>query len=112
MDLRPPFTAAVDAFSVPAVVTPQFGFGLGDPITTKVIWITPLPEDQPVGRDYTAREPRRVMALRRDEVPDVPRGTLIAAAETIGGVSRDWQIDGVESTDVDHFRVFVIPKTS
>ena len=109
MDLRPPISSAMDAFSVPATVTPP---GLS-PITTTAIWeARPVPEDQPYGRDYTTREPRRVMALRRDEVSEVPRGTIIAAPEKIGGVSRNWQIDGIDSTEPDHFRVIVVPKTT
>lgn len=97
-----------DAHGVAATVTaPE-----GEAIATTGIWLDPIPVDQPVGRAYSTREPRRVMALRRDEVSEVPLGTIIAAAEKIGGVSRNWQIDGIESTLPDHFRVMVVPETS
>jgi len=108
MDLRPPLTAAMDAFSVPVTVTPPGGA----PIATTGIWVAPDPEDQPIGRDYSVLEPRRVMSLPRDEVSEVETGTVIVAVESIGGVSRNWQIDRIQSADVDEFRVFLIPKTS
>jgi hypothetical protein len=97
-----------DAFPIPAIVTPP-----GEsPITTTAVWLPSLVEDMPVGRDFNRREPRRVMALRRDEVPDVPRGTVIVAVGEIGGDARNWQIDSIESTEPGHHRVIVIPETS
>lgn len=111
MDLGPLRELALelnfDAHGVAATVTPPGEAA----IATSGIWLSPMVEDQPIGRDFAVREPRRVMALRRDEVSDVPRGTIIAASETIGGVSRNWQIDGVESTMPDHFRVIIVPET-
>lgn len=94
------------AFSVPATVTPPGEAA----ITTTAVWLPELVEDLPVGRDLNRREPRRVMALRRDEVPDVPRGTVIVAVEAIGGDARNWQIDGIQATEPGHFRVIVVPE--
>ncbi len=97
-----------DAFPVAATVTLPGEAA----ITTTAVWLSPLIDDMPVGRDLNRREPRRLMALRRDDVPEVPRGTIIAAVEKIGGDERNWQIDGIESTEPGHFRVIVVPETS
>lgn len=90
------------AHGVPAIVT----LSREDPITTRGIWLQPTTEDVPVG-DFTRREPRRVMALRRDEVPSVPRGTLIVAPEISGGPDKAWRADGMDRVDADHHRVIV-----
>ena len=97
-----------DAHGIPVTVTPPNEAA----IATRAIWLGPLDEDMPTVRDLNRREPRRIVALRLDEVPDVPRGTIIAPSETIAGVSGNWQIDGIESTERDHFRVIVTPETS
>lgn len=97
-----------EAHGIAVTVTPP---GEAD-IATRAIWLGPMVEDLPVGRDINRREPRRIIALRLDEVSDVPRGTIIEPSETIGGVSGNWQIDGIESTERDHFRVIVVPETS
>lgn len=80
------------------------------PVTSIGIWLTPLVEEHPAGRDYGRREPRRVMALRRSVFSEVPRGTLVSAPEKAGDTVRAWQVDGMESTEPDHFRVIVIPE--
>lgn len=82
------------------------------PVTTTGIWTSALIEDPPIGRNYNRREPRRVMALRRDVFTEVPRGTSVSASERPGGASRDWKVDGLESTEQDHFRVILIPDTA
>ena len=115
MDLQP-LRALVrdlnfDAHGIAVTVTPPNETA----IATRAIWLGPLVEDLPTGRDINRREPRRIVALRLDEVTDVPRGTIISVigvpAETIGGVSGNWQIDGIESTERDHHRVIVTPET-
>lgn len=102
MDLGPLRTLAAelnfDAHGVAVQVTrprevPEAGAG---------IWQNNLSDSQPVGRDFMAREPRRLMAFRRSEFPDLERGTVVRASETIGGVARTWQIDGVELTETDY----------
>ena len=96
-----------DAHGMPVTVTPPDGTA----ISTSAIWLGPLMEDPPAGRDINRREPRRIVALRLDEVTEIPRGTIIVPSETIGGVSGNWQIDGIESAERDHFRVIVTPET-
>ena len=110
MDLGPLRTlvqdVTFDAHGVVATVTTPDGTAT---ITTGV-WDDPLIEDMPEGRDLSRREPRRIMTLRRDEVADVPRGSKVVAAETLDGETRNWQIDGIESTDPQHFRVILTPE--
>lgn len=112
MDLGPLRTLALelnfDAHGVVAVVTRPGE----DAVTTTGIWQGPLLEDLPVGREFAAREPRRIMALRRDEFAEMEKGTTIAAAETIGGTSQDWQVDGIERLESDYYLVRLIAETS
>jgi hypothetical protein len=92
-------------FGVPAVVTVPGG----EPVPTLVIWTTP--EQAPVPNDGDLRkvEPRRVMAIRRDEVPAVPRGTLIAVSEPLRSTPDLWAVDSMDSVFPDHQRVSVVP---
>lgn len=106
-DRRVSMTPIARAFGLVATVTrPQT-----NPIATTVIWLEDIFEDAPAGRDHNRLEPRRLMGILRSEVPTVPRGTKIEVAESKGGPSRTFQIDAVESADVDEFKVIVIPET-
>jgi hypothetical protein len=79
------------------------------PIDTRVIWITTRSEDVPIGAEFTRREPnQRVMALRRDQVPTVPRGTIVLAPEQRGGPILGWRVDSFELQEVDNHRVRVL----
>jgi hypothetical protein len=82
-----------------------------EPIATKGIWITTTTEDVPLGVEFQRREPRRVMALRRADVPTVPRGTLIVAPEKSGDDAVTWRVEGTERMEADHTRVIVIRAT-
>jgi hypothetical protein len=55
------------------------------------------------------KEVHHVMAIRRDDVPMVPRGTLIAVTEHLQTLPNLWRVDSQESTYPDHTRVWVIP---
>lgn len=96
-----------DAHGVVATVTPPGESA----IATTGIWLDARDEDMPVGTEYRGKEPRRVMALRRDEVPDAPLKTIIVAPETSGGVARNWQVDRTLSTKPNHVNVILIPVT-
>lgn len=98
----------LDTHGVPATVTAPGESA----ITTRVIWLTPVITDLPAGKDFDRREPRRMMVVSRAEVTNVPRGTIVAAPEKLGGDSRNWQIDSVETTDPDKFHVIVVPETA
>lgn len=96
----------LDMHGVPATVTAPGESA----ISTRVIWLTPVIDDLPAGRDFDRRYPRRMMVISRADVEDVPRGTIVAAPETHGGESVNWQLDAVESTRDDHFKIIVIPE--
>jgi hypothetical protein len=78
-------------------------------IETRGIWMTPISEDLPVAGEFQRREPRRVMALSRLELPSVPKGTVIQAPPKHGDNLEYWRVDGTERTEADHVRVYVIP---
>ncbi len=99
---------AFDAHGVAATVT-RPGHAAVD---TKGVWQDPLLEDQPYGQDYSNREPRRVMALSRDMVSEIERGTLIVAPEKMGDTPKEWQIDGVERVETDYFLVKLTRRTA
>jgi len=86
-------------FGVPAQITVPDGVA----VTTRVIWLTPGTESVPVGNEIRRAEPRRAVAIRSDEVPAVPRGTVV----TID--SESWRVDGVDRLEGEHIRVFVVP---
>jgi hypothetical protein len=90
-----------------ATVTPPGG----PAVAGSTILLESIEEEAPTGREYMRREPRRVMALQRDEFAEIPRGTVIVAPETIGGTPRSWQVDSTDATLAYYFRLIVIPKT-
>lgn len=110
MDLGSLRTLALDlnlaVHGVDVLVTPPGAAG----IETRGIWLTTITEDMPVGGDFQRREPRRVMALSRLDVPTVPRGTVIYGPEKDGeeDTPRYWRVDGTERVEADHTRVVVV----
>lgn len=108
MDLRPPLSAALAAFGVDATVTVPNG----TPVETTAIWLPPVTEEMPVGADFRRAEPVRVLALPLADVPEIPRGTVVTAAEVEGGIEADWKVDAVSRLGVDHYRLVVVPYTA
>lgn len=110
MDLGPLRALALDlnfsAHGVPATVTRPAPDDI--PIDTRVIWVTPITQDAPFSGAFAKQEPRRIAALRKDEVPTVPIRTAIVAPEKAGDVERGWRVDGIEREEADHVRVTVI----
>lgn len=105
MDLRPALGTALDAFALPAVVTPPGG----DPVETRAFWLATRTEESEVGTEFRRSEARRILVLPASDVPQVPRGTLIAMAEHADGETRQWSTDSMQRFDSDHHRVWVIP---
>ena len=99
-----PLDEYFEAFGIPATVTPPGS----DAIEATGFWVSPLTEDMPAGLDLTRRELRRVLALRRSEVPSVPRGTYIDAADIGSDTATRWRVDGFERVEADHLRVIVV----
>jgi hypothetical protein len=106
LDLRPAFSSMLAAFGLPAVVTRPVPDN--DPITTSGIWVAPIPEDLPVGLTLQRQDPLKVFALPLADVPTMPRGTVIVAAETLGGTDVRWLVDGESRREFDHVRVIVV----
>jgi hypothetical protein len=81
------------------------------PVETRAIWVTPITEAFPMGFDVQRRVAPRVLALRRDAVPAVPRGTLITIAPVAPATLQEvWRVDGMERAEGDHWRVLVVPE--
>ncbi len=91
-------------YGVAATVTPPGQAA----VPARGIWLQPLSEEMPVGRDFQRREPRRVLGFRVSEIAAIPRGSVIAAAEH-GGATRSWKVDGVELQTPEQIRVIVVP---
>ncbi len=100
-----PLDAIFDAFGVAVTVTPS----VGDPVETTGAWILPSTESAPSAFAVQRREPREVMALRRDEVGSVPRGTVIDAPPYGSDVSQRWKVDGFDRVEADIVRVVLVP---
>ncbi len=103
-DLRPPLGAALAAFGLPATVT----LPGEEPVDTTAIWLGPVLVEVE-GVLVQTSGPQAVLALPRTDVPTVPRGTLIEAAEIDGGPVRSWSVEAVHAMTVDEVRLIVIP---
>jgi hypothetical protein len=78
-------------------------------VETQGIWVTPISEAFPSGFDVQRRVAPRVLALRRDALLGVPRGTLVTLAAVAPATLQEvWRVDGMERVEADHWRVFVV----
>ena len=80
-----------------------------DPIETTGIWLTPLTDDFPVGSGFTRRDPIRVMAFSRAEVPIVKVGSRVLAPEKGGEIAKRWKVDGLDRQEADKTHVVLVP---
>lgn len=110
MDARVPFSVAMACFGVPATVTRPAPDAT--PIETTAVWVPSATEGQPIGMEFQRQVAIRVLALPRDLVPTVPRGTLVVAPEMLGGDVRTWRVDSTDRIEYDHTRVVVLPVES
>jgi hypothetical protein len=78
------------------------------PILTRIIWLTPFTEDAFGGMSVQRREARQQVAIRRDAVPTVPRGTIVEAAGPLGGSVGRWRVEGPDRLEADHGRYIVV----
>lgn len=105
MDLRPPISAAQNAFGLPAVVTPPGG----PSVSTTAFWLPPTSPEVPPGADLRRAEPRHVLVLPKVDVPQVPLLTVVSVADVEGGGVVDWRVDSMDGVQYDHWRVVVVP---
>ena len=80
----------------------------GGPADITGLWMTHTLEESG-GGTFKRGEIRRVIALRRSDLPTVPRGTILQAPERDGRPIMRWLVDGHELMEADHHRVVVIP---
>lgn len=77
------------------------------PILTSVLWVTPTTDDAPLGAEFHRREPHEVAAIRKADVPTMPRKTRIVAARYPGAAARTWLVERVVVDEPDLWRVLV-----
>lgn len=105
-----------DVYGVDAVVTRPAPDDT--PIATRLIWMTPQPDDLPRGGVFQRQEPRVVVALPRASVPTVPIDTTIlaptleevhlAAVEDREPLSLGWIVKATDRVEGGHVRVAVV----
>lgn len=78
------------------------------PIDTRVIWMVAGSEQLPSGAGFGRVGPTQLLALRRDEVPTVPIGTVILAPPPGSTVAVGWVVDGIDVVDGDHVHANVL----
>lgn len=80
------------------------------PIVTRGVWITtPLEEPRAFGSSFARSAPRRVFAINKSAVPTLPNGTVIVAAERVGGSIKVWKVDGLDPQIIpEQWRAIVI----
>ncbi len=88
------------------------------PIVTTAVWVPSMgtgadqftvAEIDSHGVEIMRTVRRRVIALRVDEVPAAPVGTLILAPEALGETAQRWLVDEIGYVENDLVRVFVRP---
>ena len=114
MDLRSLRALVVDlnfdTHGVPATVTyadPDL-----DVVETSGIWLPELEEDAAVGTDYRRRDPRRLLALPREALETLPRGTQVDAPDRTGDVVKSWRVDGLGRHEAEIWRAILTPVVS
>jgi hypothetical protein len=80
-----------------------------DPVVTRGLWQTWQTDEAPQGASFGRREPLRVLAIPKSAVASVARGTLVTAPERDGEDDQFWLVDTVQSMQVDHWRVVLVP---
>ena len=106
MDIRVPMEPIAQAFGVDATV----GVEWKSPVAARGIWLPPDMNVLPAGGSQQRVSERKVMALLRSEVPEVPRKTIIDAPEVRGGAVKRWEVDAIDHSEPDHVRVVLLEK--
>ena len=107
--MLPSVAPFLTALSVPATVTRPAPFAT--PIPTRGIWLEDRDDRQPYGTDFHLRAPRRVLAIPRADVPELPAGSTIAAPEVLGGAVKTWQREEIAKPLDPQFWEVVVKET-
>jgi len=85
--------------------------GFAAPVTTFAQWLSPLEEGRPIGVDFARSGARKVLAIQKTaDIPALPKGSTVIAAELDGGPLLNWRVDGYESAiEPDLIRVVLLP---
>lgn len=106
MDIRPTFSAAQGAFGASASVLLP---GAGSPVVTTAFWVSETSQENPLTPGvFTREEIRRTIVLSAEDVPDVPRGTIITFPPYDGQPDVDWKVEEATRVAFDHHRCVVI----
>lgn len=105
--------AVFEAFGEPAdalVTTPHAATA----VEASIVWLPATTEDAIAPADPGAmrvemgrRAALRELALKRSEVPHLPIGSVIQAADYTGGAVKTWIVDTVTRVEPDMIRVLV-----
>ena len=98
----------------------EFGFDVvllaAGPFTTaknaKGIWVQPITETDLGGLDVQSDRPSRVLALKRSDAEGINRKAKVQAPDGVGGIVRNFRIDGQVEIFSDHYRVQLVPDES
>lgn len=98
------FDAEILPLAVPATVTRPSQAA----ITTVAVWLLRSQPEVPAGAAFQRSAVRRVIALRRSDVPTVPLKTIIVAPERPGLADATWRVDSIEQIEADRYECVVI----
>jgi hypothetical protein len=99
--------ATFGVIGVPATVT----IPGGDPVETRIIWLTPSQDGAPgAPAVFQRNDPQRAMAIRRDDLPTLPLESLVAVTEPNLEDPTEWLVDSFLVTEPEHYRVSVRPR--
>jgi hypothetical protein len=77
-------------------------------VVTTGIWQTfPVEDFQPYGTQFQRRDPKRILALPRNVLDELPRGSTIVAPERHGGPNKTWLVADLDRLEADHWRAIV-----
>ena len=92
-----------DTHGIPVTVTPLNDF----PVEAKGIWLLPETEQLPSGSDFQRSNAKRIMAIRVDAVPGIPRKSTVTIAVP-DDFDEVWIVDGIPIIDTDHYHVTLV----
>jgi hypothetical protein len=78
------------------------------PINATVVWLPVAMGDVPSGMTSSRREKVCMLSVSREEVPSLPRGSIVEAPEVRDGDVKTWKVDATDLSDAEHIRALVI----
>lgn len=101
-----PVDVVLDAFGIEGTVTRPAPNDT--PLTgVSIVWAGVLMEDTPSGVTAHRREAIKGLAVAREQVPVLPKGSVIEVAEIDGGPVKTWRVDAPDRSDAQWIHVIV-----